>query len=328
MRYWLHHCERRFEPRQQIRCRKITQHAAFSHNLSLITHHQKGSSSVRILVTGSCGRIGQFVVADLVAAGHDVYGVDILPSAISDQHRYLRADLTDAGEAYQAVAWGQPNAVIHLAAWPNAGMVPDTRTYADNVGGTYNLFKACADLGVKRVVSASTNQIYGLAGAPPVYVPVDEAHPLRPINSYALSKIAGEQAADFFVQNHGMTILSFRFMGVRPPHQIAAEIEQMQADPASGARLLWTRTDARDAAMACRLAVEVESVESGPYNITGAQTVLNQSTVELIECYFGKRTEVRALQEGSESPLSCAKAKHAFGYAPRYVWRPNRSFED
>ena len=283
---------------------------------------------MRVLVTGSRGRIGQYVVDELVAAGHSVQGVDILSSAISGDHRYLRADLTDAGEAYQAVAWSQPEAVIHLAAWPNAGMVPDTRTYTDNVGSTYNLFKACADLGVKRVVSASTNQIYGLAGAPPVYVPVDEAHPLRPINSYALSKIAGEQAADFFVQNHGMTILSFRFMGVRPPHQIAGEIEQMQTDPASGARLLWTRTDARDAAMACRLAVEAKSVEPGPYNITGSQIVLHEPTAELVERYFGDRTEVRRRLKGNDSPLSCAKAKRAFDYAPRYIWRPDHSYEE
>ncbi len=281
---------------------------------------------MRILITGSRGRIGQYVVDDLAAAGHSVHGVDVIPSAISGEHHYLRADLTVAGEAYQAVAWARPDAVVHLAAWPNAGMVPDTRTYGDNVTSTYNLFKACADLGVKRVISASTNQIYGFAGAPPVFAPVDETHPLRPINSYALSKIAGEQAADFFVQNHGMTILSFRFMGVRPPHQIAAEIRQMQADPASGTRLLWTRTDARDAAMACRLGVEAESVESGPYNITGAQTVLDESTADLIERYFGDKTDVRDPLEGHDSPLSCAKARHAFGYAPKYVWRPERSF--
>ncbi len=283
---------------------------------------------MRVLVTGSQGRIGQYVVADLAAAGPDVFGVDILPSAISGEYHYLRADLTEAGEAYQAVTWAQPDAVIHLAAWPNAGMVPDTRTYGNNVTSTYNLFKACADLGVKRVISASTNQIYGLAGAPPVYAPVDESHPLRPINSYALSKIAGEQAADFFVQNYGMTILSFRFMGVRPPHQIAGEIEKMQADPASGTGLLWTRTDARDAAMACRLAAEAESVESGPYNITGSQTVLREPTAELVERYFGDRTEVRRLLKGNDSPLSCAKAKRAFGYAPSYIWRPDRSYEE
>ena len=67
-----------------------------------------------------------------------------------------------------------------------------------------------ADLGIKRVVAASSNQVYGLAGAPPLYAPVDEAHPLRPVNCYALSKMAGEQAADYFCRNFNIEILSFR----------------------------------------------------------------------------------------------------------------------
>ena len=49
------------------------------------------------------------------------------------------------------------------------------------------------------MVSASSAQVYGFAKEPPTYVPVDEAHPLRPANCYALSKVMGEQAADYFV---------------------------------------------------------------------------------------------------------------------------------
>lgn len=282
---------------------------------------------MNILVTGSRGRIGRFVVDDLLAAGHSVKGIDLVPADVNRPEPYLQADLTDAGQVYQVVAWAQPDAVIHLGAWPNSGMVPEARTYGDNVQGTYNLFHACADLGIKRVVSASTNQIYGFAAAPPLYAPVDEAHPLRPVNAYALSKIAGEQAADYFVRNHGMTILSFRFMGVRAPEQIAAEIEAMQADPASGAWLLWTRTDARDAAMACRRAVEAETVDPGPYNITGAAVVLRDTAADLVQRYFGDRTQLRGELDGHASPLSCRRAEAAFGYRPRYVWRWNQSFD-
>lgn len=282
---------------------------------------------MNVLVTGSLGRIGRYVVNDLVNAGHKVHGVDLQPSQDNSSH-YLGVDLTDAGQVYQAVAWAEPDAVVHMAAWPNAGKVPDTRTYSDNVRGTYHLFKACADMGIKRVVSASTNQIYGFAGAPPVYAPVDEEHPLRPINSYALSKIAGESAADFFIQNHDMTILSFRLMGIRVPGVLPGEIEAMQADPARGAWLLWTRTDARDAALACRLAIEAETVESGPYNITGAQVVLRESTAELIDRYFGDQTEVRRPLDGHTSPLSCEKARRVFGYEPKYVWRWNQMHEE
>lgn len=274
---------------------------------------------MQILVTGASGRIGRYVVKELVSAGHSVAGVDVLPSE-ERIPRFLRVDLTDAGEVYQALAAAEAEAVVHLGAWANAGVVPDTRTYGDNVQGAFNLFQACTDLGIQRVVSASSAQVYGFAKEPPVYVPVDEAHPLRPANCYALSKVVGEQAADYFVERFGMTILSFRLMGIRTPAQLDAEIDELVQDPSKGTSLLWTRTDARDAAIACRLAVEVESVSSGPYNITGARVVLSEPTATLVERYFGDKTGVRDALPNHISPMSCDKAEAAFGYQPRYVW--------
>ena len=274
---------------------------------------------MQILVTGASGRIGRYVVKELVSAGHSVTGVDILASE-GGSPRFLCVDLTDSGEIYQALAAAGAEAVVHLGAWANAGVVPDTRTYGDNVQGTFNVFQACADLGIQRVVSASSAQVYGFAKAPPVYVPVDEAHPLRPANCYALSKVVGEQAADYFVERFGLTILSFRFMGIRMPAQLNAEIDELAQNPGKGTSLLWTRTDARDAAVGCRLAVEVDSVPSGPYNITGARVVLSEPTPTLVERYFGDKTEVRYALPNHISPMSCAKAEAAFGYQPRYVW--------
>ena len=274
---------------------------------------------MQILVTGASGRIGRYVVKELVGAGHSATGVDILAPEGSNPH-FLRVNLTDAGEVYQALAVSGAEAVVHLGAWANAGVVPDTRTYGDNVRGTFNLFQACADLGIQRVVSASSAQVYGFAKEPPIYVPVDEAHPLRPANCYALSKVVGEQAADYFVDRFGMTILSFRLMGIRTPTQLAAELNQLAQDPGKGTSLLWTRTDARDAATACRLAIEADSVASGPYNITGVRVVLSEPTATLVERYFGDTTEMRAALPDHMSPMSCAKAETAFGYQPRFVW--------
>lgn len=274
---------------------------------------------MNVLVTGGSGRIGRYVVRELADAGHTVANADLSPDP-GAPGSFLRVDLTQPGDVYQALASAKAEAVIHLGAWANAGIVPDTRTYGDNVRGTYNVFQACADLGIKRIVSASSAQVYGFAKAAPIYVPVDEDHPLRPVNSYALSKVAGEQAADYFVANYGLTILSFRFMGVRAPEEIAPEIDAMAADPASGSWLLWTRTDARDAAIACRQAIEASTVPSGPYNITGAEVVLDQPSTELVAAHFGAKTEQRGPLAGRSSPLSCARAQAAFGYHPRYVW--------
>jgi nucleoside-diphosphate-sugar epimerase len=273
---------------------------------------------MNVLVTGGSGRIGRYVVRELVAAGHSVTNADLSPLP-SLPGAFLRVDLTDAGDVSQALARTKSQAVVHLGAWANAGIVPDTRTYGDNVRGAYNVFQACADLGISRIVYASSAQVYGFAQAAPVYAPVDEDHPLRPCNSYSLSKVVAEQTADYFIQQFGLNILSFRFMGVRTPDEIADEIRTMAADPASGAWLLWTRTDARDAALACRLAIEAPTVPSGPYNITGARVVLEQPAAELVATHFGPSVTVRDLPNHT-SPLSIARAQQAFGYQPRYVW--------
>jgi nucleoside-diphosphate-sugar epimerase len=281
---------------------------------------------MNILVTGGSGRIGRYVVRELIAAGHTVTNADLAP--LRDlPGSFMRVDLTDAGDVYQALAYSKSQAVVHLGAWANAGIVPDTRTYGDNVRGAYNVFQACADLGIQRIVYASSAQVYGFAQAAPDYAPVDEDHPLRPCNSYALAKVAAEQAADYFVKQFGLNILSFRFMGVRTPAEIAPEISAMTSNPASGAWLLWTRTDARDAAMACRLAVEANSVPSGPYNITGARVVLAENANTLVTTHFSNKTQIRDLQ-GHQSPLSIQAAQSAFGYAPRYVWSQDQHYPE
>ena len=272
---------------------------------------------MKIVVTGGGGRIGRYVVGELVQAGYQVISIDI-----KQKHRpdcdTLRVDLTDEGQVFQALAG--TDAVVHLGAWPNPGLVPDTKTYGDNVRSTFNVFQACADLGIRRVVYASTNQVYGFTELPPIYVPVDEEHPLRPMNCYALSKMAGEQAADYFSARYDMVICSFRITGTLAPSELAGRIERTAADPASGQHVLWTYNDTRDVATACRLALEVERIESAPYNIGGTEVALEEDSVALVQKYCGGQTEIRTGLEGRASPSTCARATAAFGYRPRFSW--------
>lgn len=288
---------------------------------------ERPRETMNILVTGSRGRIGRTVVRELVAAGHAVTATDRVGGPPAPG-RFILGDCADAGDVYHLVAAAQADAVIHLGAWSDAGQAPDARVFGDNVRGDFNILQACADLGVRRVVIASSAQVYGFAATPPVYVPVDESHPLRPANCYALAKVVGEETADYFVKKHGMSVLSFRFMGVRPVDELGAEIDAMARDPASGSWLLWMRTDARDAAVACRLAVEAHAVPSGPYNITGTEVVLRTPSTVLVQQHFGSATEIRPGLEGEVSPMSTARAREAFGYRPRYVWKVDRAFAE
>jgi nucleoside-diphosphate-sugar epimerase len=282
---------------------------------------------MRILVTGASGHIGRYVVRELVQAGHQVTGVDVA-FARSPGVRSLLVDVTDAGQVYQVLVESQAEAVIHLGSWAGRVLVPASRTFGDNVRGTFNVFQACADLGVRRVIWGSSNHVYGVIKAPPLYVPIDEAHPLRPADAYELSKVVGEQAAEYFVAQHGLEILSFRLMGVRVPSRLGAEIERIAQAPGERIHLLWTRTDARDAATACRLAVEAKEIETGPYNITGRQVVLEEDSATLVRRYFGDEIEIRSSLVGRMSPLSCKRAEETFGYRPRYDWSVSQRYPE
>lgn len=281
---------------------------------------------MKILVTGGSGRIGRYVVCELVQAGHQVTSVDLVREWHPD-YRAVQANLTDAGQVYQVLAMAQAEAVVHLGAWSRPAGTPSV-VYGDNVLSTFNVFQACADLGVRRVIFASSNHVYGMIEEPPLYVPVDEAHPLRPADSYALSKVTGEGMADYFTSRWDIEILSFRFMGVRAPSRLGPEIEREAQDPGRRRYFFWTRTDARDAALACRLALEAAEVPSGPYNITGRNVVLEEDSAVLVRRYYGDRVEIRAGLTGRSSPLSCAKAERAFGYRPQYDWSVSRRFPE
>lgn len=266
---------------------------------------------MKIAVTGSAGRIGRYTARALRAAGHDVLGLDVAPG------HGMQVDLTDAGQVFGALAG--VDAVAHIGAWANAGMVPDTRTYGDNVTGTYNVLQACLDLGIRRVITSSSAQVYGFFEHVPIYAPVDEDHPLRPLNSYAASKVAGEQAVEYFASHHGLEACSFRIMSVRAPAEIPEQVADIAANPAAHRGLLWTRTDARDAALAYRLAIESDTPPTGAYNITGPVVAVDRDAADLLT-EFSPSTEQRAGLDGRTSPLSCARAAADFGYRPQYAW--------
>jgi len=156
---------------------------------------------VKILVTGSRGKVGAATVSALLDAGHEVTASD-LGAPVFERGApgvaYKRADLTDAGDAF-AVVRGH-DAVIHSAAIPDPQHHPAHTVFSNNLMATFNLLEAAIRMDVPRFVNVSSETVPGFffPERPFVaaYAPVDEDHPIAPQDPYATAKHFGEQLMD------------------------------------------------------------------------------------------------------------------------------------
>ena len=141
------------------------------------------------------GRIGQYVVKELLSSGHEVTVFDRVAPPAEKGVRWVRGDIEDLGEVISALRGAE--AVIHLAAFTMPYRdVPDHVLFRCNTMGTYIVHEAAFTLGIKRVVSTSSGAVVGWTYRTrelrPQYLPVDEDHPVSPQDPYGLSKLCGE----------------------------------------------------------------------------------------------------------------------------------------
>ncbi|QUM70714.1 NAD-dependent epimerase/dehydratase family protein [Sphingopyxis granuli] len=277
-----------------------------------------------VIVTGSAGKLGRAAVAALRKAGHRVVGLDVQGSIAAAQS--LRADCTDFGQVMGAfsgidITGGVPDAVVHLAGIPMPGLATDQRSFEVNTISTYNVFSACARLGISRIVWASSETIFGLPfDEPPASVPLDESHSDRPNWSYALSKQLGETMAGNFCRwAPGLSIASLRFSNVYSLEDYE-QLPAIQAKPAWRKMNLWAYVDAEDAGEACRLAVEAAFEGHQRLVIAADDSLMAVETSRLLDDHFPGIEATRAIK-GHASLLSSDRAKAVLGYLPRFSWR-------
>lgn len=279
---------------------------------------------MRILVTGASGQLGRETVRDLAAHGHEVVGIDQTPPAAPLPGRFVQAELRDVGQV--AYAMKGCEAVIHLGAIPAPYRRPNDVVFANNTQATYAVLQAASLLGIKRGVIASSISSYGHDWAPETstyaWAPVDESYPQRPRDPYGLGKLVDEQTARMFCDREGMTIAALRFTWISSIvlfKQVAADFAQ-QPERSDGVRRLWTYVDVRDAARACRLAVEESFAGFAPLNITAADTLLDLPTEDAIHRY-APETDVRASIPNGQTPFNLERARQRLGWQPEHSWR-------
>lgn len=234
---------------------------------------------MRVVVTGGVGRAGQWVVRLLSQSGHRVTTFDTADRPELDlPGDFCRVDLTNAGQVYDALAQYRPEGVCHLAANPSPSGQAQIDVFDNNVVSAHNVMQAAGDLGVARVVYASSEMATGLLteGVTPGRIPFDESERRPSPNAYALSKYLSEVIADSLAVRHpGTAWVGLRINNVIPPDEYG-RFEQEWIDPELSKANFWSYIDARDVGTAYRAALEGSSTGHEVCLIAAADTRAQQ----------------------------------------------------
>jgi UDP-glucose 4-epimerase len=168
---------------------------------------------MKVLVTGGAGYIGSVVVSQLAAAGHEVVVYDNLSKghrqSVSSAARLVVGDVGDRAALDGAFAQSKPEAVLHFAAWIEAGesMHDPAKFFRNNTANALNLLETALAHKVRCFVFSSTAAVYG----DPESIPIRETSKLRPTNAYGESKLMVEQMLAWFHRIHGLSYASLRY---------------------------------------------------------------------------------------------------------------------
>lgn len=212
---------------------------------------------MKVLITGAAGKAGRAIRAEL-AGRHEMRLLDIADIE-QPEGEFVKGDVADLETVKEAMK-GMDGA-IHLAF---------SRRSLDahfdvNVKATYHILQAARDEGTRKVVYASTLSIYDGHPTLSEQTNVSEDTTAWCQSLYGLSKYMGELAVKSFGDAHGISTIALRLTGLKTQEEWAADIEagRTSREECRGATMM------EDVARAFRLALEVESVGFGVYNICG-----------------------------------------------------------
>lgn len=282
---------------------------------------------MKVLVTGARGKVGRAAVEALLDHGHDVVATDLMrPSFERKGQRevpYVMADLTDAGDAF-AVARGF-DAVVHCAAIPEPTGNPPHVVFQTNIMATFNMIEAAIRFGVKRFVYISSETVPGFFFPErpdrPDYAPVDEEHPIRPQDPYALSKWFGELLMDAAVRRSDIRCISLRPTWVQNEEIYERNLGPQVRDESVLSPNLWSYIDVYDLAEAIVLAAESDLPGHDVFYIASPDNVTGKDFGELLRRHYGDTIELRPVDRPDSSGISTAKAQRVLGYAPKRSWK-------
>jgi nucleoside-diphosphate-sugar epimerase len=281
---------------------------------------------MRVVVTGGAGRIGRWVVRELVGRGHEVTIFDRVPPTEQPPGvRYKLGECDDLGGVYDVLRGH--DAVIHLAAIPSNQVHPYPTVFRTNVVATYHVGEAAGRLGLRTMVAASSINALGIPMAErpfgPQYLPIDEEHPRLPQDAYSLTKLLDEETLAALHRRTGMRTIAIRppLMLYGDPEREGALVKERLDNPDLNARVMWVYCDVRDLAQGFRLAVENETLGNETFFITADDALAHEPLAELLPRYFPGTDEMARGLTGTSPAVVSTKAKRVLGYQPTHTWR-------
>ena len=187
---------------------------------------------MRVLVTGGAGYIGSHVVLELCENGYEVVVLDDLSSgnkgAVDSRAKFINGSTLNNSDIELGLE--KVEAVIHLAAFKAAGesMLEPIKYSQNNIMGTINLLNAIIKHKINSFVFSSTAAVYGF----PEYLPLDENHPLTPINYYGFTKLEIERILQWYSKLKGLKFAALRYFNAAG-YDINGRLNFLEKNPAN-----------------------------------------------------------------------------------------------
>lgn len=185
---------------------------------------------MKILVTGGAGYIGSHVVLELCNSGYEVAVLDDLSNgnqeSIDKRAEFILGSTLVKKDVDKAL--NNVECVIHLAAFKAAGesMAKPIKYSQNNINGTITLINSMIEKEIKYFIFSSTAAVYGN----PKYLPLDEKHPLNPINFYGFTKLEIERILGWYAKLTDLKFVNLRYFNAAG-HDPNLKINHIEQNP-------------------------------------------------------------------------------------------------
>jgi UDP-glucose 4-epimerase len=274
--------------------------------------------SMRVLVTGSSGKVGAQVVSDLAACEHTPVAYDLATGQ----------DILDPVALLESARGC--DAIVHSAALLGLADQGDSQIMATNLQGMWHVLSAAREAGIARVVFLSSVDALGVfkGERAPDYLPLDDAHPCCPSTPYAISKYLAENMCRLFAASTDVSVVCLRPPGV----WTEATYARIQSARAMRTEFEWDPfweygafIDVRDLSQACVCALTCRIERFACLLVSSGDITTSGRTSRELAAFVLPHVPWRGGSEYEAEPfrtlMNIENAKHTLAWEPKHSWR-------